>query len=248
MARLPVNGASDHTDSPLTVEGKGLASPISLLHAELAIAIEEGLRRLRITPGVASAIIQALVNISTTSISDATASSLANMTTEGDIPSNASDPIPSEGPTAAATSPVLTPAVTAAPVCVRDAVSASSAHGILTPVIKPTAVEATVAVGPIDAPTVVLTTGAPIATRVVNPTADVPVAVPAAAVPAATPGVAPAVTMATAGPTVTVATPIVAAPASTTAPAIAYHLPAAGAPGPYYCVTRGRDIGVFSGW
>ena len=253
MARLPVNGASDNADSPLTVEGKRPASPTSVLHTEPALVIEEGFRSLGLTPGTASAILQALINISTNNANTTAApqTSVENFDiislsethgqetalSESDDASDAPDCIPSEAPTTTAASPLLTPAATGAPICIKDAVSTSTARGVLTPVVNPADVQ------PIVAPPVVTTTAAPAADALVAvPAAHSPVAVPTAAATFTTPAVAAVIA------TPIFATPIVATPTSTTAPVVTYHLPVAGTPGPYYCVTRRRDIGVFAGW
>ena len=220
-----------------------------ILHTQPTLAVEESFRSLRITPGLASTIIQALLNISTTPTTDATTSSFDKMTKTAasqncaenhDILSVAEtygeETALDEPLTTAAASPVPAAAVTTALTGFRDAVSAPTS----------TANAAT----------------APVAT----PAAATPLVAPIAPLAAATPVLAPVVTMTTALPTLTtntgtapnpvatvvsmpvVATPTVATPTSTTAPAVTYHLPAAGAPGPYYCVTRGRDIGVYAGW
>ncbi|EDR11625.1 uncharacterized protein LACBIDRAFT_314031 [Laccaria bicolor S238N-H82] len=225
MAQLTGNGASDHTDSPLSVE-----------------AIEESFRSLRITPGLALTLIQALLNISTTPTTDAT---ITTSTTDAADATTAASSTAAEtyGEETALDEPLTTAAaspdsaaVTTARTSFRDAVStpASIANAATAPVA--------------------------------TPAAATPIVAPPATLAAATPVLAPVVTMATAVPTLTtntvtapnpvttvvampiIATPIVAAPTLTTAPAVNYHLPAAGAAGPFYCITRGRDIGVFAGW
>ncbi|KIJ91086.1 hypothetical protein K443DRAFT_135564 [Laccaria amethystina LaAM-08-1] len=247
MAQLSANGESDRTDSPLSVE-----------------AIEESFRTLRLTPGLTTAIIQALINIST--------SPTATQTPEETVLSE-SDDVPNAIPLEAVTTPAgsrgLSPTVTTAPIAFRDAVSTLAV---------PTPIDTSATIQTIVAPAVVSAPAAPIATPAADaPAADVPVAVPPAAAPVVTPAMAgrilapiatgaaaapatsvlaPNVTLTTARPTLVapvVATPIVGtptavAPTSTTAPVVNYHLPAAGATGPYYCITRGRDIGVYAGW
>ena len=37
-------------------------------------------------------------------------------------------------------------------------------------------------------------------------------------------------------------------PASLITPIFGYHIPAPNAGGPFFCVSRGRDIGIFCGW
>ena len=69
MAQLSANGESDRTDSPLSVEGKRLASPFPFSITQPTLAIEESFRSLRLTPDLTSALIQALINISSTSLS-----------------------------------------------------------------------------------------------------------------------------------------------------------------------------------
>ena len=74
MAQLSANGESDRTDSPLSVEGKRLASPFPFSITQPTLAIEESFRSLRLTPDLMSALIQALINISIAPTADTTAS------------------------------------------------------------------------------------------------------------------------------------------------------------------------------
>ena len=253
MAQLSANGESDRTDSPLSVEGKRLASPFPFSITQPTLAIKESFRSLRLTPDLTSALIQALINISIAPTADTTASSLDNATQTAttqtcadnydtlSVPETYGEQVVTTTP---ATARVLSPAVTAAPIVIRDAVSTPAACGIPTPIANPAAIQSIVSSA------IVTATAAQIAT----PAADAPVVVPgagAAVVTLATaaPIVAPQATLAGAAPVVAspiAGTPAVAAPTSTTV--VNYHLPAAGAAGPYYCVTRGRDIGVYAGW
>jgi hypothetical protein len=100
---------------------------------------------------------------------------------------------------------------------------------------------------------------APVATAVFNIAA--PAANAAGAQTAVTAGTMPAVAAPVAAPTTVIpALPLygilpVNAPANAVLPPAhllalpyGYHVPAANAEGPFYVVTRGRDIGVFNGW
>ena len=219
---------------------------------EPALVIEEDFRSLGLTPGTMLAILQALINISTnnatttatsqTSMENFNIISLAEthgqetMLSESNNASDTSDHIPLETPTTTAASPLLTSAATLTLICIKYAISTSTTHSVLTPVVNPTDVQ------PIVAPAIVTTTAVSTAdVPIAVPTADSSVAVPTAAATFTTPAVAAVIT------TPIFVMPIVATQISMTAPMVTYHLPAAEAPGPYYCVMC-RDIGVFTGW
>lgn len=238
---------------PYQSKVKGLLSPLPFSITHPTLAIEESFRSLRLTPNLTSAIIQALLNIS---IADATASSLDNATpiattqtcgAENRDTFSVPETYREEAVTTApATFRVLSPAVAAAPIVIRHAISTPAARDVLAPIANPAAIQSIISSAIVTATTA----------QIVTPTADAPVAVPGAGAAVVTPAtaaptVAPQATLTGAASVVatpTVGTPTVAAPTSTTSPAVNYHLPAAGAAGPYYCVTRGRDIGVYAGW